>query len=737
MDTAAQPMNLTKSWLSRHPLIVIGIILAACLGPFVNKAVHWDDALYVWTAEWIQQHPADFYGFNVNLLVSAIPMWVANWNPPLFSYFLAGVASLFGWHEIALHLACLAVAFMAAAGIYSLAKMWCGRPLLATVIAIFTPAFLVSSTTLMCDVPMLTFWIWALVLWERALACSKQRGWRFAGAGVLAGLAVLTKYSAVTLLPLLPLLSILRNRKLGWWLAGLAVPLLMVAGYEWLTAEMYGRGLFSLAISHTHLSREFPGSWEARGIIGVAFAGGCLLPLLFFAPYLWRPRTWLAGGVVMLGMWLAMFPLWNNLGLINTAMGKNPEAAKHWYYLLQVAILTAGGLHLLLLAVTEGWRGRDITSVILALWIIGGFLSATVLNFAVNARSLLLIVPPTAILLVRRLEATRENTLRRGVLWPLVPSAAIALSLVMADYHLANSARTAAEQITLKYKSPGHQVWFEGHGAFQYYMEKSGGRSLDVEQSLLQPGDIVVVPEIGILTVLPPDSVGWMEHFRFAPSSWMNLMGGTENGAAGFYGANWGPVPFAIGSLPTQDYDVVKVFSWVQYQSRPANSQEVREGYVPIIPHISGAVKNNTVFQTNPEAMKQVQAARQLELNGKAAEAVQQYRGVLNLDPDNPEALNHLAWILATSSKAKLRNGEEAVQLATRAVALTDRRLPAFLGTLAVAYAGAGRFSNSVETAESAYELALLTNQKEMAANIAELMSLCSSGKAVVAAPAP
>ena len=97
--------------------------------------------------------------------------------------------------------------------------MWCERPLLATVIAIFTPAFLVSSTTLMCDVLMLTFWIWALVLWERALA-SEQSRWQFVGAGVLAGLAVLTKYSAVTLLPLLPILSILRTRKLGWWLAG-------------------------------------------------------------------------------------------------------------------------------------------------------------------------------------------------------------------------------------------------------------------------------------------------------------------------------------------------------------------------------------------------------------------------------------------------------------------------------------------------------------------------------------
>src|ERR1035441_6155330 len=134
MDTESQPVNLKKSWISAHPRVVIGFILVVCLGPFINKAIHTDDALFVWAAEWIQKHPADFFGCQVNWWGSAIPMWVANYTPPLLSYFLAGVASLFGWSEIVLHLACLVVAFLAALGVYSLAQMWCQRPLLATVI---------------------------------------------------------------------------------------------------------------------------------------------------------------------------------------------------------------------------------------------------------------------------------------------------------------------------------------------------------------------------------------------------------------------------------------------------------------------------------------------------------------------------------------------------------------------------------------------------------------------------
>ena len=128
-----------------------------------------------------------------------------------------------------------------------------------------------------------------------------------------------------------------------------------------------------------------------------------------------------------------------------------------------------------------------------------------------------------------------------------MPAAAIALGVAVADYRLANSARTAAEQITAQYKPANHQLWFEGHGAFQYYMEKLGGLPMDVERSLLQPEDVVVVPELGTVLSLPPGSVGWLEHLQYAPGSWMNLMGNAASGAAGFYGANLGPVPFAFG----------------------------------------------------------------------------------------------------------------------------------------------------------------------------------------------
>ena len=83
--------------------------------------------------------------------------------------------------------------------------------------------------------------------------------------------------------------------------------------------------------------------------------------------------------------------------------------------------------------------------------------------------------------------------------------------------------------------------------------------------------------------------------------------------------------------------------------------------------------------------------------------------------PDWPESLNNLAWILAANRDATLRNGAEAVVLAERACKLTDYKEGLFVGTLADAYAEAGRFPEAVSAAEKARSLALAAGQKEIA----------------------
>jgi Flp pilus assembly protein TadD len=95
-----------------------------------------------------------------------------------------------------------------------------------------------------------------------------------------------------------------------------------------------------------------------------------------------------------------------------------------------------------------------------------------------------------------------------------------------------------------------------------------------------------------------------------------------------------------------------------------------------------------------------------LARHAKTDSAIEQYRQAIALQPEMLEALNNLAWLLATSGESRLRNGSEAVQLAQHACELTQNQQPLFLGTLAAAYAEVGRFDDAIRTAEKARDLA-------------------------------
>jgi tetratricopeptide (TPR) repeat protein len=108
-------------------------------------------------------------------------------------------------------------------------------------------------------------------------------------------------------------------------------------------------------------------------------------------------------------------------------------------------------------------------------------------------------------------------------------------------------------------------------------------------------------------------------------------------------------------------------------------------------------------------------------------EAIVHFREAVRLRPDWLEALNNLAWLFATQSEPRHRNGPEAMRLAAHAVELTQTNNAGALDTLAAAYAEAGRFTQAVATAQQAIQLA--ANQKELAAEIEKHRLLYEAGR--------
>ncbi len=98
------------------------------------------------------------------------------------------------------------------------------------------------------------------------------------------------------------------------------------------------------------------------------------------------------------------------------------------------------------------------------------------------------------------------------------------------------------------------------------------------------------------------------------------------------------------------------------------------------------------------------------------------------MQPNQIGFVNQLAWVLATCPEASVRNGAEAVELAQRAVRISGGRAPAVLGTLAAAYAEAGRFPEAVQTARNALELATQQNKQTLAESLKAKLPLYQAG---------
>jgi tetratricopeptide (TPR) repeat protein len=98
--------------------------------------------------------------------------------------------------------------------------------------------------------------------------------------------------------------------------------------------------------------------------------------------------------------------------------------------------------------------------------------------------------------------------------------------------------------------------------------------------------------------------------------------------------------------------------------------------------------------------------AQGLASQGKARDAVDSYRKAIDLRPNFAEALNDLAWLLATHPDDKVRNGKEAVEVATRACAATRHQQPVPLITLASAYAETGQYDDAIAILQRATRLA-------------------------------
>jgi Flp pilus assembly protein TadD len=95
-----------------------------------------------------------------------------------------------------------------------------------------------------------------------------------------------------------------------------------------------------------------------------------------------------------------------------------------------------------------------------------------------------------------------------------------------------------------------------------------------------------------------------------------------------------------------------------------------------------------------------------LQRSGRPAAAVREFSEALRLDAGSLHARNNLAWLLAVSADAELRDPDRALLLAQEARDAAGPDDAHVLDTLAAALAASGRFEDAARTAEQAAEQA-------------------------------
>ncbi len=557
-QTGTCPANLRGA-------ILVCAVTMICLLPFIGKAFNIDEPLFVWTAKHIAAgHPLNPYDFQVNWYGWNMPIFEVTKNPPFACYYIALAGTLFGWSEVALHTAMLIPAIAAILGTYLLAARFCRRPVEAAFAAMLTPVFLVSSTAVMSDTLMLALFVWAVFVWVVGLEKDKHR--YLASSAVLIGVCALTKYYGGVLVGLLFVYSFLKKRKFGWWTAHFLITASILLAYQLITKDIYGRGLLLDAASYAVATRKSIGVDNiSKMLIGLSFTGGCVACVASYAGRIWS-KKWLILGTIIAVLLTLTLPY---MGAVSRNMLSDSTGIR-WGVAAQFGPMIVLGFGILALAITDFIRRRDAESVMLAMWVIGTYIFVTFFNWTVNGRTILPMVPAVGILMMRWIDDSRTGDVTRPV-WliaaPLIVAAILALLVTWSDFTLANIQKEAATQIKNRYAGIKQTVWYEGHWGFQYYMDELGFKSLDFTASDLALGDIIVIPKNNTNTLELP---GWaVEHSDILelgtgrPVTTMSGMAG-----AGFYGDGSGPLPYAFGYVPAEQYNIFRMTTKLHVSSK-------------------------------------------------------------------------------------------------------------------------------------------------------------------------
>jgi tetratricopeptide (TPR) repeat protein len=128
-----------------------------------------------------------------------------------------------------------------------------------------------------------------------------------------------------------------------------------------------------------------------------------------------------------------------------------------------------------------------------------------------------------------------------------------------------------------------------------------------------------------------------------------------------------------------------------------------------------------------PKILEQLASA--CYLTGDKQAAIKHWTTLLAIQPESPDTLNNLAYVLSENPKAKWFNTDKALDYARKACKLTDYRNMNYLDTLARAYAAGEDFAKAIKVANQALALANAANQPRAAEQLQNSIKAYQDGR--------
>jgi 4-amino-4-deoxy-L-arabinose transferase-like glycosyltransferase len=450
-------------------------------------------------------------------------------HPPLFLWWVHVWSRLGGVVAATKVAAGLPWALLLGWGVGRLAERTTRRPWLAAAVWIACPITVLGlQRGLMPDLMLASLETIAVVAWvEAGQDGARRRTVWLVGGGIALSLAILTKYPAAVLVPVLLLHARFTEgglrRTLPFWVAA-AVPLLLVEGWLWWA---YGRPHLWEVLSRAGEIPRGPLGGRALGSAVRLALGVTMLPLLV-APVrsLWLPAVAGAGVLVLFGA---------------------PEGTTAVEMAVLVAFAAAGLVAVLLAGRGAMSAGRREDVVPHDGLLMGGWAVAVVLAVVVGhnfsaPRYLLPAMGPLALLVTRAVERRGEG---RTLLYAgAAVQGVLALLISTSEHHFFLAGDAVARQVAAATEEPGR---FTGEWSFRWRLQHAGWTFLagDAPPS----GSWVAGPMESSPQALPES---WVATETMAAGGLPLRVVDSANGV-GLYGETIGALPLGWRSGPLEE----------------------------------------------------------------------------------------------------------------------------------------------------------------------------------------